>query len=150
MVTTAFIYLQVLLLTLTLHMGNGTQFYARDSGNPNPHLACVSKTNLKDDMPVVAHRTFLCGSEVLVCKQDASICTRAIVADRLGNHCKVFKKNKCVEYWSDLDLSRAVGKAIKHNGNERILFINFVYEKWQREQNLKMLKRWKSYRRLNS
>lgn len=150
MIQVALIYFKTLLLSLTFNIGMSTQFSAIDPYNPNPHLACVRNTSLVDTMPVVAHRTFQCGSKVVVCKLDLTKCTVAIVADRLGNHCKVKKGRKCIKYWSDIDLSKAVGKAINHNGFEPVLYINMVGDECQRKQNLESLKRRKKYIRQNS
>ena len=150
MILQVLIYLQTLVLAMSVNFGQSTQFGENDPGNPNPHLACVPGFNVKDDMPVVAHRKIPCGTKVIICKLNMSKCTKAIVGDRLGNHCKKWKKGKCIKYWSDLDMTRAVGKEIDHKGYEPVLYIDMETPSWQRKENLNLLKKRKHYIRLNS
>lgn len=150
MIQMALTYLQTIILFFSLHTGMATHFSKIDESNPNPHLACIRNTNLSDNMYAVAHRTLPCGTKLMICAKDLSKCTNAIVADRLGNHCKKRENKKCVEYWSDIDLTPATGRAIKHNGFEPVLYMIIEEEEWKRKENLELLKKRKKYVRLSS
>lgn len=154
----ALIYIQTLILALSINVGNATNFGPNDPGNPNPHLACMTTelriknpVSVRADMPVVATRTDVaCGSELIICDIGGNKCTRAIVADRLGNHCAERKKGKCIKYYSNLDMTNAVRDAIGHDGYGPVFFIVLEQDEWQRKQNLRLLLKKKNYVRLNS
>lgn len=156
-IQTALIYIQALILALSINVGNGTNFGPNDPGNPNPHLACmttllkVPNISVRRDMPVVAARKEIpCGSQMIVCNLNGTKCTKAIVADRLGNHCEKWKGKKCIKYYSNLDMTDAVRDAIDHNGYEPIIFIMLEEDEWKRKENLRLLLKRKKYIRLNS
>jgi hypothetical protein len=140
-----------MLLSLTIHTGPGTEFGENDKWNPNPHLACSSiignKMDVKDTMPVVAHRTLPCGSIVIICSNKTNKCTQAVVADRLGNHCKRVSNRQCIEYWSILDMTKAVTYALGIPGGGNVTFFEILEDEWKRRKNIRKLKQ---YIRLNS
>lgn len=133
-------------LSLTLiSSGMATTFGEKDIYNPNPHLACLSEVNVKDTMKVVAHRTLECGTLVTVCKPDLTKCTTATVADRGPYGCWKWKgkpkKSPCLKYKSQLDMTPAVVKAIKHDGYEPIIFIEKKDSQWEKQKRLREIKR---------
>lgn len=107
-------------------VGLGTIFHSRgDAGNPNNHLACVYKTHdakgrplrhyqhkiLDDrDMVVALPKRYPCLSWVWIYNFRTGLSTLARVGDRGPRHAMI-------------DMSRAVARAIRHNGKEKVLMI---------------------------
>jgi rare lipoprotein A (peptidoglycan hydrolase) len=104
--------------------GMATVFSSIDQFNPNPRLACTHKI-MKDTELLVAHRTIPCFTRIKICNVRTGLCTWARVKDR-GPYGKWPNGN----HKSEIDLSPAVQKKIKHNGFEPV----FLYwrPQWKR------------------
>ena len=106
-----------ILLSILLFFGTATVFSENDEHNPNPNLACLHRP-LKQNESAAAHRTLPCGTILTVFNPRTGLHTDSIVKDR-----GPYGRYKTGEYKSDLDITPAVAKKIKHNGMEPVIFL---------------------------